>query len=119
MYLYYAVFTPEENGYAVKFPDLDGAFTCGDSMSESLYMAKDLLEGWLIIAEQEGDPIPKATEPSDIYVDSNELIIPIEVDLELAKKKHANTLVKKTLTIPEYLNELGTQANINRSFKRK
>lgn len=86
MYLYYAVFKPEDNGYAVSFPDLDGAFTCGDSMSESLYMAKDLLEGWLIIAEQEGDPIPKATEPSDIYVDSNELIIPIEVDLELAKK---------------------------------
>ncbi|AXY25654.1 HicB family protein [Suicoccus acidiformans] len=113
MYLYYAVFSPNDSGYDIEFPDLDGAFTFGDNMSDALYMAKDLLEGWLIIAEKEKDPIPEASEPSAINHEPNDLIIPIEVDLELAKKKHANTLIKKTLTIPAYLNDLGNQANIN------
>lgn len=87
MYLYYAIFSPNGSGYDIEFPDLDGAFTFGDNMSDALYMAKDLLEGWLIVAINDNDPIPKATEPSDIKRSSNDLIISIEVDLGSAIKK--------------------------------
>ena len=114
MYLYYAIFSPnEQGGYDIEFPDLDGAFSFGKDMSDALYMAKDLLEGWLIIAEDEEDPIPEPTVFNDIKKGKNDLLVPIEVNLELARLKHTNVLVKKTLTIPEYLNELGKEANIN------
>lgn len=114
MYLYYAVFTPEiDGGFSVQFPDLDGAFTCGDDMHESLYMAKDLLEGWLIVAEDEGDVIPPPSTPDEISFSGKDLLIPIEVNLALARQKHDNTLIKKTLTIPQYLNTLAVDADIN------
>lgn len=113
MYLYYAIFTPDGDKYNVSFPDLDGAFTFGENMSDALAMAHDLLEGWLIVAENEGDDIPNPSEPNAFKTEGNELIIPIEVDLKMAQLKHSNKLVKKTLTIPEYLNHLGSEHNIN------
>lgn len=114
MYLYYAIFTPVDDGqFSVEFPDLDGAFTCGDDMSDALYMAHDLLEGWLIVAEKEGNPIPEPSDYSEFKLEKGDIVVPIQVDLELAKKKHANTLIKKTLTIPAYLNDLGNERGIN------
>lgn len=88
MYLYYAIFTPSAGQFAIEFPDLEGAFSCGEDMDEALYMAKDLLEGWLIIAEEEGDPIPTPSLPDDLLVPEDALVLPIEVDLAQAKKKH-------------------------------
>ena len=69
MYLYYAIFSKEGHQYNVSFPDLDGAFTCGEDMNDALYMAKDLLEGWLLVAENEGDEIPPASEPESIQTE--------------------------------------------------
>ena len=43
-YLYPCVLTPEaEGGYAVSFPDVAGALTCGDDRAEALAMAEDAL----------------------------------------------------------------------------
>ncbi len=52
-------------------------------MHDALYMARDLLEGWLIVAKKEGDPIPEASSPDDLTVSKDALLIPIKVDLEL------------------------------------
>ena len=51
MYLYYAVFSFDDDGISVVFPDLDGAFTSESDMHEVLFMSKDLLAGWLINVE--------------------------------------------------------------------
>lgn len=74
--------------WAVDFPDLDGAYTCGEDMEEALYMAKDLLEGWLIIADEAEDPIPKPSSAGELSLAKADVLIPIEVDLEQAKRKH-------------------------------
>ena len=114
MTIYYAVFEPEGERYNVSFPDLEGAFTFGEDMHDALHMAKDLLEGWLLVTEKDGDPLPAPSLPHDIKPDNKDsLIIPIEVDLDITRKKQMNYTVKKTLTIPQYLNELGNKANIN------
>lgn len=114
MYLYYAVFNIDSDGINIEFPDLDGAYSAGGDMHEALTMAKDLLEGWLIVAEEEGDPIP---EPSTLEVIKakypDDLIVPIEVNLALAREKHFGKPVKKTLTIPSYINTLAIENGIN------
>ncbi|AMB95130.1 type II toxin-antitoxin system HicB family antitoxin [Aerococcus urinae] len=84
MYLYYAIFTPSEDKYAIEFPDLDDAYSFGEDMNDALYMAKDLLEGWLIVAKKEGDSIPKASSPDDLKISEDALLVPIKVDLELS-----------------------------------
>lgn len=49
--------------------------------------------------------IPKALK--------NETILIIAVDLELEVSKRRNRFIKKTVTIPEYLNSLGIRENLN------
>ena len=49
--------------------------------------------------------IPKALK--------NETILIIAVDLELEVSKRRNRFIKKTVTIPEYLNFLGMRENLN------
>lgn len=113
MVIYYAVFNFAEDGINVVFPDLDDAATFGENMHEALYMAKDLLAGWLIDAEDEKETFPVPSDHLSIPVAPEDLLIPIEIDLAFYRKKFNSKPIKKTLTIPSYLNDLGNEAKIN------
>jgi len=111
--IYYAVFNFAEDGINVVFPDLNDAATFGENMHEALYMAKDLLAGWLIDAEDEKEAFPAPSDHLSIPVAPEDLLIPIEIDLAFYRKKFNSKPIKKTLTIPSYLNDLGNEAKIN------
>lgn len=112
-YLYFAIFDYEDGAYHVSFPDLSGCLTFGDNMSEALHLAKNALEGHMLVAEDYEDEIPVATNPSDITIPEGALLIPIEADTKLVRIKKENKYIKKTLTIPQYLNVLGEEHGIN------
>ena len=112
-YLYYAVFEQEEDGYNVSFPDLPGCLTCGDDMSDALHMAQDVLEGWMIGVENDKETIVTPSEPKQIDIPKDALLIPVEADTKLARIKFANKAVKKTLTLPFWLNQEAEQAGVN------
>lgn len=114
-YLYFATFTKnEDNQYEIEFPDLaPHVATYGNSLSEAFKMAHESLEGCLLTSEDFNDEIPVASTEDELKYDSHTLLIPIEVDTTLAREKEANTMVKKTLTIPKYLNDLGIKNKIN------
>ena len=113
-YLYYALFEREaDGGYSISFPDLPGCFTCGDDMSEALYMAKDVLDGWMISVEDNKEPIIVPTDPSSIEIPKNALLIPVEANTNLARIKFGGKSVKKTLTIPSWLNEIAERHQVN------
>lgn len=113
MLLYYAIFSFEDDTVNVVFPDLDNAATFGTDMHDALYMARDLLAGWLLDAEDNGDQLPTASKPSNFSADIDQLVIPIEVDLNFFRNKFNSKPIKKTLTIPSYLNDLGVKSGIN------
>ena len=59
-YAYPAVFTPEKNGfYSIVFPDLEGCYTCGDSIEDGIEHAQDVLALVLFEYEKEKKEIPK------------------------------------------------------------
>ncbi|MGM0216504.1 type II toxin-antitoxin system HicB family antitoxin [Enterococcus sp. AZ109] len=116
MYIYYALFNLADDGINVAFPGLDGAFTFGSDMHDALHMAKDLLAGWLINAEDDRQTIPDPMEPAEITIPKGDLLVPIEVNTKLYRMKFDNQAIKKTLTIPRYLDALGKQENINFSL---
>lgn len=113
MFLYYAVFELADDGINVRFPDLDGAFTGAKDMHEALFLAKDLLAGWLINAQDDGETLPDTSSPSEFNTNENELVVPIEVNLDFYRAKFDNQLIKKTLTIPKYLNIEAEALGIN------
>lgn len=113
-YSYPAVFTPEENGaYSINFPDLESCYTCGDNLTDGIMMAEDVLAFVLYEYEKNGTAIPLPSAPSDIPLDSGEFINYIACDTTAYRKRFSNTAVKKTLTIPEWLNEAAISAGVN------
>jgi len=113
-YAYAAIFTLESTGlYSVAFPDLQGCYTTGDSISDAIYMAQDALNLTLYDLEQDGQHIPIASNPHDIKVTSNQFISMIAVDTDVYRRFFENKSVKKTLTIPMWLNEQAELANVN------
>ena len=113
-YSYPAVFTPEENGaYSVNFPDLEGCYTCGDNLADAIMMAEDALAFTLYGYEKGGKEIPKQSAPAYIALEEGEFVNFIACDTLYYRKKHCNTAVKKTLTIPEWLNEEAIAIGVN------
>ncbi len=113
-YAYPAVFTLEEDGtYSIIFPDLEGCYTCGDSLEDGIEMAEDALALTLYGYEKEGREIPKASVPTAITVSENEFVNFIACDTMAYRKMYNNKAVKKTLTIPEWLNEAATSMGLN------
>lgn len=111
---YPAVFQPEEDGgYAIFFPDLDGCNTQGDSVEEGYQMAFDALGITLAYLEGESLPIPKASAPQDIKLEEGQYIVVIEFDMLEYKKRTGSQAVKKTLSIPSWLNVEAEKAGIN------
>ena len=113
-YSYPAIFTPEGNDvYSVLFPDLEGCYTFGDSLINSMEMAQDALALVLFCHEIENRPIPTPSNVNDIATKENEFVSLIMCDTVEYQKIHNKRAVKKTLTIPEWLNEAASAANLN------
>ncbi|WP_367295966.1 type II toxin-antitoxin system HicB family antitoxin [Levilactobacillus yonginensis] len=114
-YLYFALFTFNENGQVeVTFPDLEpNAATFGENIADALHMAADALQGYLLTAEDFNTPLPEPSDPLAIPHSEEQLLVPIEVDTKIAREREQNRSIKKTLSIPKYLNDLGIAANLN------
>lgn len=115
--LYPACFYPcEEGGYTVVFPDLPGCVTEGDTLLETLDMATDAASGWLLyLLEEEKLPIPISSDIKSIVPDEyeNGFVSLISIDIDEYSKRHGNKAVKKTLTIPAWLNSFAEEKNVN------
>jgi predicted RNase H-like HicB family nuclease len=116
-YIYPAIFHVEDNnGYSIEFPDLDGCFTCGNDLQDALYMAWDACAGWLSTAIKMNEPIPVASKIKDIKVSNEQDFVNlISVNLLEYKKKTNTKSVKKTLSIPAWLNDIAEEHSVNYS----
>lgn len=102
----------EEGGFWVSFPDLPECFTEGDDMQQAYEMAVDALGLAISSRMEEGEEVPSASEADQVEVSSGVLVI-VEFDLEAYNRKYNSRAVKKTLSIPEWLNEAASKAGVN------
>jgi len=112
-YAYPAVFTAENNSYSVSFPDVEGCLTFGETIPEAIEMAEDALCLMLYDLEEEGGEIPKPSDAKELKVESNEFVTMIACDTVEYRKFYDNKAVKKTLTVPNWMNTLAEKAGIN------
>ena len=103
----------EEGGFWITFPDFPGCFSQGENMDEAYKMAVDALGLCISDMEKEKIVIPSATKPNDILVKEKEFLVVVEFDLDAYRRKRKSKAVKKTLTIPEWLNEEAMALDIN------
>ena len=107
-YAYPAVFTKEDGGYFVKFPDIQPCYTEGATLEESAIMAKDVLESRIEVALLRGESLPP---PSDIDSLQGDRVMLVVADVENIKSQ--SRYVKKTLSIPYWLNAAAEEQHIN------
>lgn len=113
-YSYPAVFTPEDNGqFSINFPDLEGCYTCGNDITDGIMMAEDVLAFTLYDYEKEGKVIPVPSSPDSIPLKEGEFVNFIACDTLEYRKRFNSKAVKKTLSIPEWLNEAATASGLN------
>lgn len=108
-----AIFEKDENGlFIVTFPDLPGCFTEAPTPEEAIEMAWDASSMWLTVNEDEGNEIPVPSKLED-HKAVNGFVNYVISDTEMYRFFIENKSVKKTLTIPNWLNKLAEKANIN------
>lgn len=113
-YVYPAIFTPEENGmFSVKFPDIEGCFTCGDTLADAVESASDALCLMLYDKEEMNDTIPTPSDIKAIETTDNEFVSLISCDTLEYRKLFNNKAVKKTLTVPAWLNTTAEKQGLN------
>ena len=122
--IYPACFFEEENGgYSVVFPDLSCLATQGDTKAEAFEMAVDCLAGYLYTCQRDGESVPAASELNAIDLQSvgaelgddapRGFVSMVSVDVADYAKKHFEKSVKKTLSIPAWLNDAAMAQGIN------
>ena len=110
---YFAVFEPSETGYGAYFPDLPGCITVGDNIEQTRKNAEEALGLHLWGLEKEDDEIPAPTLPPYEDVEGDCFVMPITVYMDLVRSEMDNKSIKKTLTIPFWLNEIAEQEGVN------
>ena len=118
--MYPACFYKEkEGGYSVIFPDLNHLATFGEDLDEAMRMAVDCLAGYLYSAKLDKEEVPAPSDMSSIDVNAeydeyeSAFVNIVTVDVEEYARKHFEKSVKKTLSIPSWLNDLAVANGIN------
>ena len=110
-YVYPAQFISEDNGTtSVFFPDLEGCHTYDDTIEGAALMAKDALEGYIEVILEMGKELPAPSNIKQITVDNGFVMMVVADVLNMPEE---NKPVKKTLSIPRWLDREATKARLN------
>ncbi|MCL1792842.1 MAG: type II toxin-antitoxin system HicB family antitoxin [Oscillospiraceae bacterium] len=112
-YSYIAAISFDDDGISINFPDLDGCFTCAETEDEISQMAKEVLGLHLWSMEQDNETIPEPSNIKNIKLEENEAAMLIEVFMPPVRDRINNRVVKKTLTIPQWLNVEAERNGVN------
>ena len=112
--VYPAIFRPEAGyGFCIFFPDIKKGATQGDDIADGIVMAEDFLVSALCKMEDMGEEHPKPSDISSLALQEGDVATFISVDVAEYRRRTENKFIKKTLTIPSWLNALAEDSRIN------
>lgn len=118
--VYPACFYEENDGrYSVIFPDLNHLATYGENLDDAVNMAVGCLAAYLFELKLENELAPEPSDMKSVDVNAeydeykSAFVNMVSVDVEDYAKKHFNKSVKKTLTIPSWMNDFVIENKLN------
>ncbi len=109
LFVYPAIFHKEKEAYWVEFPDLEGCQSYGGTLNEAMACAQEALAGYLLTLLEENRPLVPPSDPSSIAcVDGFASLVACDIN-----QYQGDKAVKKTLTIPAWLNDRAAAMGIN------
>lgn len=112
-YVFPAILSFDDDGIAVEFPDLPGCLTYGETSEDAIQNAKEALGLHIYGLEEENMMIPEPTNIEKLKLETNQVPVLIDVIMPIHRKAIENYSVKKTLTIPQWLNKEAIKHDIN------
>lgn len=112
-YIFPAVFDYAEDGISIEFPDLPGCLPCADNVDEAVKNAKEALMLHLYGMEEDNEEIPEPTPINKIHLEPDQAIVLTDVFMPPFREKQKMRYVKKTLSIPSWLNAEAEHYGIN------
>ena len=113
-YLYPAIFAPDDNDtFCIRFPDVGFGATMGEDLLDGMGMAQDFLANAMVMLENEKKEIPTPSDITALKLEHGEFATLVTVDTMEHRRRFDNTVIKKTLTMPSWLNARAEAANIN------
>ena len=112
-YLFPAILSYDDDGISIEFPDLPGCLPCADTTEEAVANARDAMALHLWSMEKDNEPIPSPTGVMDLKLQANEIPLMVEAFMPPVREKQNNRYVKKTLSIPAWLNAEAERRGVN------
>lgn len=114
-YIFPSIFSYDEDGISIEFPDLPGCFTCAETELEALEMVKEAMALHLYGMEEEKEDIPSPSQIKNLKLNENQVLVFVDVWMPPVRDELDNQVVKKTLTIPRWLDVASKKQNVNYS----
>ena len=98
-YSFVAVFSYDEDGISIEFPDLPGCYPCADKDNTDMALtnAKEALGLHIWGMEQDGEQIPESSKITDITLSAGQVPVIIDVFMPPIRERINSKFVKKTL----------------------
>lgn len=109
-YMYPVILKQENDGVLITIPDFG---KIEKVKTEPLKVAHELIGSLIADKEKQGEPIPAHSSEYEIEVGKNETIVYVHIWMPYFRKAQKETYVKKTLTIPDWLDQLAKEKDVN------
>jgi predicted RNase H-like HicB family nuclease len=114
-YTFPALFDYADDGISISFPDLPECLSCSETTEEALKDAEEVLGLCLYNREDDNEPIPEPTPLDKVQCEPNQKTVLIKAWMPLVRNEMETASIKKTLTIPAWLNKLAEDKQVNYS----
>ena len=114
-YSYIAIFSYEEDGISIEFPDLPGCYPCADKddTENALKNAKEALGLHIWGMEQDNESFPLPSSVTSLTLQPNQVPVLIEVFMPPVRERINSKFVKKTLSLPAWLAAKAEEDGVN------
>ncbi|HBJ2612285.1 TPA: type II toxin-antitoxin system HicB family antitoxin [Clostridium botulinum] len=114
IYIFPAIITKlGKNDYNISFPNFEYIISYGENLENAYIMAEDALSLELFDLWDDKKEIPEAIDVDSLDLENNQTLILVKLSLKDILKKYDDKAVKKTLTIPSWLNKIAEENKVN------
>lgn len=118
--VYPVIFTETEKGeYLVEVPDLE-ILTEGKDIGDAMFMARDAIGMKGIMAEDRKEEIPEPSkldainpEEGTFASDGKSIVTLVDVDFNEYRRKNDKKMVRRNVTLPNWLDHAAEEAGFN------
>lgn len=109
-FIYPAIIHDDSDGFWAEFPDLEYTSSTGTTLIELITNAQEAMELYILGALEDGQSLPTPTSVRNLPCTDSSYPTLVQTDIDLGKNSKS---IKKTLTIPAWLNERALEKGVN------